>query len=408
MRRFHFAFASFSAGLVALLLVGTSLGRGASPQDPYKHLAVFTEVLSRIKSEYVEEPDLKAVTAGAVTGLLESIDPYASYLNAEQYKQYLKQKDQKRAETGLVLSKRFGYIGVVDAIPGSPAAKAGLNTGDMIEAIKGVGTRDMPLAYAEQLLKGDPGTSIELTVIRVRRSESQKVTLTLANLKYPPVSTKLLPDMTGYLWIPSLEAGKVKDVANAINSLTQQGAKRFVVDVRDCAVGTPEDGVAFANLFLDSGLITYSQGQRVSRQNFEAVPAKQVTKLPIALITNRGTAGAAELAAAAILDSKRGEVVGERTYGDAAVRRAVTLDDGSAIILAVAKYYSPSGKAIQDVAVTPSVAMADQTEPAAPETDEELPTTEAPAESKPRSADDALVKKAIDVLMNGVTKTAKR
>ena len=407
-RRFNFAFVTGSAALVAMLLVGTVLGRSASPDDAYKHLAVFTEVLSRIKSDYVEEPDLKSVTLGAVNGLLESIDPYASYLNADQYKQYLKAKDQKRADVGLVLSKRFGYIGVVDSIPGSPASKAGLNTGDMIESIKGVATRDMPLAFAEMLLKGDAGSTIDITVLRVRRPESQKVTLTRAMIKYPPVQPKLLPDQSGYIVLPALDASRVKDVASAVDSLEKQGAKRIVLDIRDCAVGTPDEGIALANLFLDRGLITYLQGQRVTRQNFDAVAKNQVTKLPLALITNRGTAGGVEIAAAAILDSKRGEIVGERTYGDAAQRKAVTLDDGSAIILAVAKYHSPSGKSIQDNAVTPSVALADAPEVQEPE-DDTVPQAAEPGEPKPRTGDDALVKKAIEVLTHGLraAKTAE-
>src|SRR5258705_5680955 len=177
--KFTIVFASTT--LAALLLVGAVIGKSASPDGPYHHLAVYTEVLSRIKSEYVEEPDLKSVTLGALNGLLESIDPFASYLNADQYKEYQKNFDTYKGDVGLVLSKRFGYIGVVSAIPGSPAAKAGLTTGDILESIKGVATRDMPLAYANLLLRGNPGTTIDLTVLR-RRPEPQKMTLTRAVL----------------------------------------------------------------------------------------------------------------------------------------------------------------------------------------------------------------------------------
>lgn len=389
-----------------MLLIGTVLGRSASADDAYKQLGVFTEVLSRIKSDYVEEPDLKGVTLGAVNGLLESVDPYASYLSADQYKQYLKTKDQKRADVGLILSKRYGYIGVVDSIPGSPASKAGLNTGDMIESIKGVATRDMPLAYAELLLKGDAGTTIDITVLRVRRPESQKVTLTRANIKYPAAYSRLLPDQTGYVAVQSLEPGKVKDIASAVESLEKQGAKRLVLDLRDSATGTPEDGIQLANLFLDKGTIAYLQGQRVTKQTFDAIASKQITKLPLAVITNRGTADGAELTAAAILENKRGEVVGERTYGAGAMRKAVTMDDGSALILAVAKYHSPNGNAIQDKAVTPSVPMADTAEAADSDDDAATPPTAEPGEGKPRTGDDALVKKAIEVL-TGANKTAE-
>jgi carboxyl-terminal processing protease len=395
-RRFNLLFVSVSSVAVALLLVGTVMGRAASAEDPYKHLAVFTEVLSRIKSDYVEEPDLKSVTMGAVNGLLESIDPYASYLTADQYKQWVKQKDVKRADVGLIISKRFGYIGVVDSIPGSPAAKAGLNTGDMLESIKGIATRDMPLAYAELLMRGDAGSTLELSVRRVRRPESEKLTLTRAAAKYPAVSSKMLADQTGYLVVATLEPGKSKELAAAVVAMEKQGAKRLIVDFRDCALGAPEEGVHVANLFMESGLIGYLQGQRVNRQNFEAAAARQVTKLPMAVLTNRGTAGGAEVAASALLDSKRAQVVGERTYGDAAVRKTITLDDGSAVILAVAKYYSPSGKAIQDNSVVPGVTVSDQPEPQ-PDTEEEVAAPE-PAVERPRNGDDAVVKKALEVL----------
>ena len=160
------------------------MGRGASPaDDTHKHIGVFSDVVSHIKSEYVEEPDMKSVTLGALNGLLEAIDPFASYLNAEQYHEYLKNKDVKRADVGLILSKKFGYVGVVGTIPGSPAAKAGFTTGDMIESISGVATRDMPLAYASMLLRGESGTTVELSVVRTRRPEPQTVKLTRANYR---------------------------------------------------------------------------------------------------------------------------------------------------------------------------------------------------------------------------------
>ena len=132
-----------------------------------------------------------------------------------------------------------------------------------------------------------------------------------------------------------------------------------MLDVRNCATGTPEDGIALANLFLNKGRITYLVGQKVPRQNFEADPAKAITTLPVAVLTNRGTADAAEVAAAALMDNKRAQVVGERTYGDAALRKAITMEDGGAIILSVAKYYSPDGKAIQDAGVTPNNVVSD-------------------------------------------------
>ena len=362
-RRFQFSVVAVSTCVVSLLLFGAVRGRSASPDNPYNNLGVYSEVLAKIKLEYVEEPDMKAVTLGAINGMLESIDPYASYLNADQYKQYVKTKDTKKGDIGLVVSKRFGYMGVVDALPGSPAAKAGLATGDVIESITNVSTRDMPLAFAEILFQGDPGTTIEMSVLRARKSEAQKIELTRAVLAYPPLVAKLVTDQgpqpIGLIQTVTLVPGRVKEIAVKIQDLEKQGAKKLVLDLRHCATGSDEDGIALANLFIDKGLITYTMGQKVSRQDFQASPAKEITKLPLAVIVNRGTAGAAEIAAAALLDSKRAELVGEKTYGDASIRKAITMDDGSAVILSVAKYYSPNGTSIQDKGVTPGTLQAD-------------------------------------------------
>ena len=144
-----------------------------------------------------------------------------------------------------------------------------------------------------------------------------------------------------------------------IQELEKQGVKKFVLDLRNCSIGTPEDGVAAANLFIDKGLITYVSGQKFARQDFQADPSKQITKLPLVVITNRGTSGAAEVVASALVDNKRADSVGERTYGNAAIRRPVPLDDGSTIILAVAKFYSPNGKAIMDGGFTPTNPVSD-------------------------------------------------
>jgi carboxyl-terminal processing protease len=405
--RWKYLVVSSSTLLVIFLLIGAPHGASASSsnEDQYRHLAVYTEVLSRIKSDYVEEPDMKNVTLGALNGLLESIDPYSSYLNADQYKQYLKSKETKKADVGLVLSKRMGYVGVVDAIPGSPAAKAGLNTGDIIESINGVATRDMPLVYAQMLLQGDPGTTAELGILRVSKPDPTKITLTRAVIHNPPITAKMLPDQIAYIQVPALDATRVREVKTKLEDLQKQGAKKVILDLRNDPVGPVDDGIHLANLFLDKGLITYLQGQKVTRQNFDAVSGNAVSKLPLTVITNRGTAAGAEVAAAALLDNKRAEVVGERTYGDAAMRRALTMDDGSAVIISVAKYYSPSGKAIQDTGVTPSVPVAEVN--AAAETDDDI----APAPPQPEPKDkgeDILLKKAIDVAENGATKVAAK
>jgi carboxyl-terminal processing protease len=397
--RIKYFVVSSSTVLTVFLLAGTVLGQGASQDDTFKHIGVFSEVVGYIEKQYVEEPDMKSVTLGALDGMLEAIDPFASYLNADQYRDYLKSKDVKRADVGLVLSKRYGMVVVVDAIPGSPAAKGGFSTGDMIESIKGVATRDMPLAYAYMLLQGDPASDVELSVVRARHPEPQTVKLTRANIVLPAIESKMLAGDVGYLNVNSLSTAHLKEAADALKQLQKNGAKKLMVDVRYCGVGTPEEGIAFANLFLKSGRITYLKGQRVAQQNFDADPAKDISDLPMVVLTNRGTADGAEIAAAALLGNKRAQLVGERTYGDAAQRKALTMEDGSAIILSVAKYYSQDGKAIQDTGVTPGTLVA-EAEPAVTFDDNGEPIPEAqPQQTQPQKLeDDPVVKKALEVL----------
>ena len=383
-RRFHYAVVAASTCMVGVLLFGTVAVRSATPEDsPYAQLGVFSDVLTKIKLEYVQEPDLKAVTMGAVNGLLESLDPFASYLNAAQYKQYQAEHGKGKADIGLYLSRGPGYIRIVDALPGSAADLAGLTTGDVIESINKISTRDMPLAAAELLLQGEPATKVDLTVLTARQQDPIPLSLTRAALAYPAVTAKLVtdkgPEPVGLITVGALLAGRSAEIGQKIQDLQKQGAKKLMLDLRYCGLGPAEEGIAVANLFMDSGLITYTQGQKIRRNDSNAVASKAVTKLPLVVLVNRGTAGAAEVAAAALLDSKRATLVGEPTFGDAAVRRPVTLPDGGAIILAVAKYYAPNGKAIQDTHVVPNVLQA-QFEPPAPLDGDVVP---APAPAKP-------------------------
>jgi carboxyl-terminal processing protease len=397
--RAKFVVVMSSTCLVALLLLGGVVSKGAPAEDAtasnnvYKHLSVYSEVLSRIKSEYVEEPDMSSVTLGAMTGMLESIDPYASYLNANQYKEYLKNFDTYKGGLGMVLAKKFGYITIVSVVPNSPADKAGLTTGDFIESVKGIATRDMPLAYANLLLRGEPGSTIDLSVLR-RKPEPQKLTMTRAVVAYPPVESKMLPGEIGYIKADTLTNGMVKEISTAVTTLQKQGAKKLILDLRYCAEGDPQEGVDLANLFLSKGLITYVQGQKYPRKEYTAVENKDVTALPLVVLTNRGTASAAEVAAAALQGDKRATVVGEHSYGDASIRQPITMDDGSAIILSVAKYYTPDGKSIQDNGVTPDD-LVGEAEPAIGDSDDDSAPEPIPAAKKP--SEDVILKKAIEV-----------
>jgi carboxyl-terminal processing protease len=398
---------SLSLVMVVLLLVGAVLARTKSDgKGAYPHIAVFTEVLSRIKSEYVEEPELSSVTNGALTGMLEAIDPFASYLNADQYFEYQKYRDSRENVAGVALSRRFGMIGIVGVIPGSAADKAGLGTGDIIESINGVSTRDMPLAYAEILLKGARGAQVKLDVIRLGTSSAEPMELTLGSAPIPPVFSKMLEGNIGYIRPDVLTEGRSEQVGRAVQALSRQGASSFVLDLRNAAIGSDSEGIKLADLFIESGEMAWVEGQKVPKKVFTAKPEGTVTKAPLVVVTNRGTANGAEIAAAILQAAKRAEVVGDRTYGDAGFRSVVSLDDGSALILTLGKYYTSAAKeAIQDRGVVPSVPMSDYIRD---ETDDEGDGAAFDIRSfrrnRPAPESDKVVQKAMDVLKNGVPK----
>lgn len=346
--------ATLSLLAVLYVALGTLLGRAAG-EGAYKQLAVLSEVLSHIQTDYVEDPDLPRVTVGALQGLMESLDPYSSYLTPREYAQYLEhKKNPPTGEVGLVLSKRYGLISVVTVLSDSPAARAELDTGDILESIAGFSTRGMAIEQAYGLLGGEPGTSVKISVVREQRAEPQPLDLVRARLRPAKVLTAKLESDIGYLKIPGFEAGRAAEVRAALKQMESQGVRKVILDLRDAATGSVEEAVETARLFLPTGLIAYASGQKYPRQQFSANPADVVWRGPVTVLTDIGTAGPAEILAAAVLENKRGEVVGQRSYGVGTVMQEIPLDDGSALILSVAKYYTPSGKAIQEQAVTPS------------------------------------------------------
>jgi len=318
-------------------------------------------------------------------------------MSADAYKSYKTHKTESRGGIGAVISKRFGYAAVVSVLPGSPAEKAGIEQTDIFESIEGQSTREMSLPEIRGLLAGTPGSTLNVAVVRARKAEPQKVVITRDVVSMPAVSDKMMDDSIGYVKVQALTKGKMQEVAAKIKSLEKSGAKKVLLDLRNCAEGDENEGVALANLFLNHGTITYLQGQRFPREAFNADPGKAITALPVAVLVNRGTSGAAEIVAAAILENARGDVVGDKTFGDGSVQKTIDLPDGGALILSIAKYYSPSGKAIQDAAITPNVLVADVPDDATPPDDEDS-TPPADQEAKPKNTVDDQLNKAVEVL----------
>src|SRR5579862_1239670 len=390
-----------SAAVLIFTVVGTMDGVRASNSDgAYRQLQVYSEVLSRVRSEYVEDPNIPAVTNGALHGLLESLDADSSYLTPEEYKEYKAHQTEGRGDIGAAISKRFGYAAVVSVIPGGPADKAGLQDTDILEAIEGKSTREMSLAEVHNMLAGQPGSNVTVSVVRARRAQPDKVVITRDVINIPPVTDKIMNDGIGEIKVDALTKGKAQEIAAKIKALQKDGAKKLILDLRNCAEGEESEGIATANLFLNHGTITYLQGQKFPREAFNADPSKDVTNLPLVVLVNKGTAGAAEIVAAAIMENARGDVVGDKTFGEGSVQKVIEIPDGSALILSVAKYYSPSGKAIQDTAITPNLVVADADEDAPlPDDDENAAPADQTKKPQPPQEDEQL-QKAIEVLKN--------
>jgi carboxyl-terminal processing protease len=389
-----------SVALVVIVFLGGFISGGVSAGSQsdgvYRQMGVYEEVLHKIQSDYVTEPNINQVTTGALHGLLESLDADSSYLTPAEYTAYKAHANEGTAQVGLLVSKRYGYATVVAVVPGSPADKQEhIMDGDIIEAIGGQSTREMSLAMVRLNLEGKPGTNVTFSIVRPGKAEPDKITLTRTAVTVPPLGEQQYENSSIlYLKPGALSRDRVNEVEARLRAMPKNGNKKVLLDLRDVAEGDQDQAIRLANAFLKSGNIASLSGQKYPKQSFDADPAKFVTSAPLVVLINHGTAGAAELVAAAILDNKRGDVVGDRSFGEGAVQKTIELPDGAAVILSVAKYDSPSGKAIQDTAVTPNIVVTESIDQYLAE--EDLDDSQ-PTERVAPTTDDQLTK-ALDVL----------
>ncbi len=394
-----------SVVLVVTVFLGVNsnpVSAASEPQDgAYRQINVYSEVLRHIQTDYVEEPNINAVTNGALRGLLESLDADSSYLTPEDYKAFKEDKGGK-AQVGINVSKRFGYATVVSVVPGSPADKANLTDGDIIEAIGPQDTRDISLAMIQLLLEGQPGSELTVSVVRPRKAAPDKIVMTRVSTPPPPVAETMYENSSIlYLKPGVLDHDHVQQIEAKLKAMPKAGNKKILLDLRDVAAGDMPEATRLANFFLKDGTIAMLEGQKVAKQTFTAEPSKAINSTaPVVVLVNRGTAGPAELVAAALLDNKRADLVGEKTFGEGAQQKTFELPDGAALILSIAKYESPSGKKLQDDGVTPGVLVASNTEDAVAEEDTATPSEkqqQTPLQ-KPAVTVDEQLTKALDLL----------
>jgi carboxyl-terminal processing protease len=391
--------------------IGHVLGR-TSDDRAYKSLTVYGEVLQKIQQDYVDDPNMRTVTAGSLHGLLESLDPQSSYLTPREYEEYkTKLANKGTGETGLTLSKRYGYVIVLSVLPDSPGTKAGIRSGDIFESIGGFTTRDMSVGQAVNLLNGQPGTGIRVSVIRRGKATPEEVDVVREKLVNPKlIVQKAEPDIL-VLRFPSLDSGRAEEVRNRLLEAEKQGMHKVILDVRECGRGPVSEAISIARLFVQSGTLTTLRGQTVSAQVISAEPKQVIWKGPVSVLMDATTSGAAEVLASAIAANHRGDVVGERTFGLASEQKLITLDDGAALILTVANYYNPGGKSILEEGVTPTEVVRAVSEDDSDSGDDDaatVPETEKEPGLGPRplSPEDPIFHRALDLLKAPVKKAA--
>ncbi|HEU4386456.1 MAG TPA: S41 family peptidase [Blastocatellia bacterium] len=411
----------FSTIIAFYSIVGgvmSSAGGAQVRSSYYTQIPIFEEVLGHIVRDYVDQPDLEKVRIGSLRGLAEGLDSYSAYLTPEQVKQYDPQS--VKGETGLIIAKVSGFAYVIAVVKGSPGEQAGVREGDFVEYISKLPTRDLSLYEAQQLLSGQPGTSVELRVFR--QGQSRKFTISRAKLAQPPIESRLEEPGIGYIKLTTLADGKTAEVRSHIAELVSKGAQKIVLDLRGSASGKLQEAAGVANLFTGSGVLARILGKNDREiQVFNADPAKVVFTGPLAVLTDRSTAGPAEAIAAAVIKDKRGDVVGDRTFGAGAEQQLFSLSDGGALLMTITRYAPATGKAFVEEGVAPTVKVERPVEAEAllPDTDEDDQDEEKPEQTptvQPKSdvpatpAEDVQLKKALEILRQTATKAqaAKR
>lgn len=343
--RTKFALVVLSATIALYAVVGGWIPTSAQQptNDPGAQLRIFESVLQHIQNDYVDEPNMDKVRAGALRGLAYGLDPYSTYLTPEQVREYGNSSKNTQAGIGAELSQVSSYLYVIAPVKGSPSEQAGLRAGDVIEYIDNKATRDISLYDARQLLNGASGSEVKL---RILRANSRPITLSVkrAMTKTPPVETRMEAGKIGVIRINSLAEGEAADVRSRLQEMQKQGAQKIVLDLRGVAGGSLTEAVSVANLFIKDGVLAQTIGREgKALKTFSAEEKNAIFHGPVVALIDIGTAGAAEVVASALLERKRGEVVGEKSFGAGAEQQLFTLRDGDGLLLTTVKWASASG-----------------------------------------------------------------
>ena len=350
------------AGIVigALLLGGGGAQRvSAVDQDSYDELETFTNILTIVQKNYVEEVGTQELMEGAVNGMLASLDPHSAYLTPELYKELQVDTKGSFGGLGIEITNRSGVLTVVSPIEDTPAFRAGIQPGDQIIKIEEELTKDMSLMDAVKLMRGPRGTDITISIRREGVAEFLEVTLTRENIQIESVKFKTLDGGYGYIRITQFQERTGPAVLEALAELgdgVNGQMEGLILDLRNDPGGLLSQAVQVSDAFLDSGMIVYTDGRLENqKQKFFARKAGSHMDFPMIVLVNGGTASAAEIVAGALQDHHRALVLGTETFGKGSVQTILPLDESSALRLTTARYYTPSGRSIQATGVVPDI-----------------------------------------------------
>jgi carboxyl-terminal processing protease len=345
-----------STPVLAFVIVGGLIGQERSSGDRiFRHLRVFDDAVQLVIGNYVEDVKVDKAMEGALRGLADGLDPDSAYLDAKEVRAVAGAEALPDGEVGIELTRQY-YLRVIAARDGSPAAKAGLQTGDFVRAIDTKPTRDMSVFEGSRMLRGAPGSKVTLTVIRGSAAEPHDVVLVREKPAGPAVVSRLIGTDVGYLRVATFKNGSVEDIKKQTADLAQSGAKSLLIDLRHTAEGPLDNGVGAARLFVKTGTLAVKAGrEKTDRVTITARPNEAITELPITMLVTNGTSGAAELFIAALDGNDRGDIVGERTLGRAGVQKLVQLPENRGLWLTYAKYLTPKGDPIHGRGIEPDV-----------------------------------------------------
>jgi carboxyl-terminal processing protease len=345
-----------SAPVVAFAIVGGFLSKVTAREDTYQHLRIFDDVVNLISGNYVEKADIDKVMNGAMHGLADSLDPDSAFLSPAEVKQIESHAALPTGDVGIDLTRQY-YLRVIATRDASPAAKAGIRTGDYVRVIGGTPTREMTVFQGMRLLRGAPGSKVKLTIIRGSTTDPHEVELTREATPSSEVTTKMAAPGVGYLRIAAVGPRTSEQAKKDISELVKNGASKLVVDVRRTSGGSLDGGIALARLFVQSGTLAVKETRGAEKESIPAAAGDGGVTLPTTLLVDTGTSGAAELFASALVGNKRAELIGEHTIGRAALQKLVKLPDGSGLWLTTTKFLTPNGTPLHEKGLEPTVAV---------------------------------------------------